>query len=177
MPTKKLPLVGVVAQREQFLSLIHDEDPRSPPRSGRRQRAHRPRPRRDHVTLLSLAAKACHDAGPDQGGLAAPRRPENGQDSFLSESFAARRDIAITTEEHLVVDHVKRHQPGIGADIVAWVPRRFDVELRVLAEDRCLQGVQPRPWVQAQLVDQPVPDLLDSLQGLALPARAVLREG
>ena len=131
----------------------------------------------DHDDPHPVAAQGGGDACADQRGLAAPRRPDDGEDRAVGQPSQTRGDVGIPTEEHLRVVDVVRLESPVRAHRARLRQRALHDQRRILPQDRLLQGGDLRSRIQAEFTIKHRAELAERAQRLTLTAGLVLRGG
>ena len=174
---KNLGLLSRVgAQRDGFLALVDDEHGVTLCRECR-ERIHRRRAGGDHHDPTAVALEGRRDAGAHERRLAAPGGSDHDQHAVRRQPVQALVDLDVTPEEPVGVVDVERNEATVGALRAGHARHAVGDQVRILAEDRLLQGDQVRPGIDAQLGGQHRARLAQRAQRLTLTASLVLGEG
>ena len=105
-----------LAQGEGLLGLV-DEHDRVRSHSGGGERVHRVAARGEHDRVGAVASKRRGQPGAQQGGLAAARRSDDGQQPDRGQPLQAAPRLVLAAEERLRVLLAVRREPGVRRDV------------------------------------------------------------
>ncbi len=128
----------------------------------------------EHSNAAARPAEAAGDAGANQGGLAAARRADHGEERGGGQTAQTGLDLTVASEVAVVVVHVVGDEPPVGAAGVGVSGRgdRTD-QVGVLLEEPLLERHQFGTRRHAELVGQHSPGSLNGPERIALTAGAV----
>src|ERR671930_730286 len=118
------------------------------------------------------------EARPQQGGLPAPRRSDEGQEPSLDEMSDRLGDHLFPTEEELRIVGLEPCETLVGAHVCGPHVGRLpwcETELGLLGEDRALESLELGPRLDAELLDEHPSGARESIEGFGLPARSEQR--
>jgi hypothetical protein len=182
-----LTIIG--ARREDFLELI-DGEHRSPvicivgfrpPKPVQRVLAWTNQFQRPSLASGDgSASESRQDSGTQQRRFPAARWPDEGEEAFRDEVADCLGDDSVAAEEELGIRRFEPREPLVRTHVR--LARRGDgplltaVELGILREDRRLEALELRAWLDAQLVDQHRPRTCEGVERLGLSSRPVESE-
>ena len=128
--------------------------------------------------VLAAPAHGRQDAGERQGRLAAPRRAHDGQHARVQQPGRARRDVVLPSEELVGIGGLDSGRgPCRGRPPMPVGRRRRSVPVWGRGRERPVPQRPGRARIDAQLLPQDAPGLVDGTQCVGLPVGAVVGLG